>query len=394
MSHSGFECLDCGHRQPRMDPPVCEACGGPLDPVYEYDATTAAEIRAAAGDSMWDYAPVLPGTADTAVSMGEGRTPLVSAESLADELGIDRVLIKDDGQTPTGTTHDRAFAASITGLNDHQHGETALGVASTGPGGQSAAAYAGRGGFPAHVFIPARASFGSQAMINVHAADMNVVEGRYPETKATYETAREDNWVQLDPFVMPFRHDGLKTAAYEVFDALDWTAPDLIVTPAGHGELPVAFAKAARELRALDLIETTPRIVLVQPQECAPLVEAIDTDADSPTPWEHPDTICGSLEITDPAGGSYAIDAVNRTDGTAVSVPDAAILNSACETATTAGLELGTGGGAAVAGLKELASRNRLDAAETVVLFNPNAAMQQVDVIRSHLMSTEWDRKA
>ena len=389
MSVRAFECLACGHTQVSADSPRCDTCGGPLDPIYPYDDIDPATLTVTDPASMWAFDAVLPTTRSAAVSMGEGGTPLVDASETADRLGIDRLYIKDEGQTPTGTVHDRGFAAAVSALDE----ATEVGLASTGVGGQSAAAYAARAGFSAHVYIPARASFGSQAMVNVHGADMNVVEGRYPETREAFESAATD-WYRLGPFETPYRHDGLKTVFYEIAATLEWTAPDIIVTPAGHGELPYAIAKAADELERLGVIETIPRVALVQPEACAPISRALETGADRPEVWETPDTICGGLEVTDPEGGQIAIDAVEATDGVGITRPDAEILAAACQVAADDGLAIGTGGGAAVAGAAALRDEGNIGPDETVVALNTTAAMQQVDVIRSHLMSPEWERRA
>lgn len=389
MSVRAFECLACGHTQASADPPQCDACDGPLDPIYPYDEIDPAELTAMTPSSMWAFDAVLPTAESAAVSMGEGGTPLVDASTTADRLGLDRLLIKDEGQTPTGTVHDRGFAAAVSALD----ATAEVGLASTGVGGQSAAAYAGRAGLDAHVYIPARASFGSQAMVNVHGADMNVVEGRYPETRAAFESAAAD-WYRLGPFETPYRHDGLKTVLYEILAELEWTAPDVVVTPAGHGELPYAIAKAADELTRLGAIDASPRVAVVQPEACAPITRALETGAEQPEVWETPDTICGGLEVTDPAGGRIAIDAVETTGGTGTAQPDAAILAAACRVAAADGLAIGTGGGAAVAGAAALREDGHIAPDETVVALNTTAAMQQVDVIRSHLMSPEWERRA
>jgi len=389
MSVRAFECLACGHTQASADPPRCDACGGPLDPLYSYDNIDPTTLTVTDAPSMWAFDAVLPTTQPMAVSMGEGGTPLVDVAKTADRLDLGRLYIKDEGQTPTGTVHDRGFAAAVSALDT----VTEVGLASTGVGGQSAAAYAARAGLDAHVYIPARASFGSQAMVNVHGADMNVVEGRYPETREAFESAAAD-WYRLGPFETPYRHDGLKTVFYEMAADLEWTAPDVIVTPAGHGELPYAIAKAADELERLGVIETTPRVALVQPEACAPIARALVTGADRPEVWETPDTICGGLEVTDPEGGQIAINAVEATGGTGVARPDAEILAAACQVAADDGLAIGTGGGAAVAGAAALREEGHIGPDETVVALNTTAAMQQVDVIRSHLMSPEWDRRA
>ncbi len=79
-------------------------------------------------------------------------TPLVECPTLAEELGVGRLLIKDEGRNPTGTIRDRGQSVAVTAVAGR--GGTDVALASTGDGGQSAAAYAGRAGLESHVYLP------------------------------------------------------------------------------------------------------------------------------------------------------------------------------------------------------------------------------------------------
>lgn len=69
--------------------------------------------------SLWRYAPLLPAARpEEAVSLGEGWTPLLPAPSLANQLGMDTVLVKDEGRNPTGTFKDRGASVAVTRLRE------------------------------------------------------------------------------------------------------------------------------------------------------------------------------------------------------------------------------------------------------------------------------------
>src|SRR6185295_18003003 len=82
------------------------SCGGPL--LVRYDL---ARIRqewtrdqlATAPNSMWRYGAVLPPSADSIVSLGEGMTPLIRTPRLAERLGARHLWVKDEGLNPTGS---------------------------------------------------------------------------------------------------------------------------------------------------------------------------------------------------------------------------------------------------------------------------------------------------
>ena len=385
---AGLRCVDCGDEFDADEATHrCPDCGGILDSTYDYDAITLsrADLEARPFDSMWRYAELLPFPRNEAVSMDEGATPLVECPHLADELGVGRVLVKDEGRNPTGTFKDRGQAVAVTAAVGHGAQDVAL--ASAGNAGQAAAAYAARAGLSSHVFLPSRAGFTNKAMVNVHGGDMTVVGGRIGDASAAYEDAvREEDWYPLQTFVTPYRHEGKKTMAYEVIEQLDWEVPDAVVYPTGGGVGLVGMHKAATEFERLGLIDDLPAMYAAQASGCAPIVDAWERGLDRHETWETPDTICGGIEIPDPGASPLILDALEESGGGAVATDDDAILESAVATAKAEGLEVGATPGVAASGAWELAERGEFDADDTVVLLNTAAGNKDADVLRSHLM--------
>jgi threonine synthase len=353
--------------------------GAPLDPVYDLDTVDAADLPTAPA-SMWDYDALLPVPGGSAVSAAEGATPLIDAPGLATELGVDGVYLKDEGRNPTGTVLDRGLSVAVTMAR--AHGAELLALAAPGNAGQSAAAYAGRIGTDLYVYLPSRAPFPNKAMVNVHGGDMRVIGGRYPDARAALESDLAREWYSLQAFTTPYRHDGAKTLAYEVAAARDWTAPDAVVVAVGSGE---TLVRGFRDLEALGLTDRVPRCYAVQPEGCAPVVDAHEAGSEV-AGVEYPDTICGELEVPDPAGGAMALDAIEATNGGAVAVTDEDLLESAVTLTQRLGTEVGATGGAAGAGAWALADRGVLDSDDSVLLVNGDAGVKTADVLRSHLM--------
>jgi threonine synthase len=386
---AGLVCVDCGatadadaaaHR--------CPDCGGALDPSYEYDAIDIDRETLASRpfDSLWRYAELLPFARDAAVTMGEGATPLVECPRLADELGVERVLLKDEGRNPTGTVADRGQSLAVTAAVER--GATDVALASPGDDGQAAAAYAGRASLDSHVYVPSRSAFSTKAMINVHGGDMNVVGGRFGEAVAAFEEglAEHDSWHSLGAFETPYRHEGAKTLFYELVEQLEWEVPDVVAYPVGDGIGAVGIAKAAREFETLGLTDERPSLYAAQASGCAPLVEAFEAGRDRYEPVEHPDTICGGIEVPDPAGGARALEALRETDGGAVATDDGAILDAAIQVAQHEGLEMTPSAAAAASGVWALAEADHFGGDETVVICNTATGNKTADVLRSHLM--------
>ncbi|MES3518166.1 MAG: pyridoxal-phosphate dependent enzyme [Natronomonas sp.] len=387
MSFVGFHCMDCGTR---LDHGTrCPDCGGALDARYDLDAIDV-DRETLAGRSAWGYEELLPLVPDR-VSIDEGQTPLVSTPRLADELGVAALSVKDEGRNPTGSVTDRGLAlvaaAAVTEAAD------TIALPTTGNGGQSAAAYAARGGLLSRSFVPSRANFITKAMINIHGGDMRVVEGRFGDATEAYEREREElpaaereEWFPGGAFDSPYRHEGLKPIYYELLEQRDWVVPDAVVVPVGHGAVIAAIWKAAREFEQLGITDGTPELYAAQPDGCAPIVTAIEEDSD-PEPWEIPDTVVGELEIPDPAGGLAAVEAVRASGGDAVAVSDDDLLDSAATAAQHEGLELSVACGTAAAGAWTLREAGVLSADDDVVLLNTGTGNKDADIIRSRLMS-------
>jgi threonine synthase len=377
----GLDCTATGERY-ASDHAGRSDAGAPLDPVYDLDAVDADALPTAPA-SMWGYDALLPVSGGDAVSAAEGATPLLDASGLAADLGVGSVWLKDEGRNPTGTVLDRGLSVAVTMAR--AHGAELLALATPGNAGQSAAAYAGRIGADLYVYVPSRAPFPNKAMVNVHGADMRVIGGRYPDALDALESDLAREWYSLQAFTTPYRHDGIKTLAYEVAAARDWTAPDAVVAAVGTGETLVGVARGFRDLRELGVTDRMPRCYAVQPEGCAPIVDAHGSDG-AVASIEQPDTICGELEIPEPAGGAAVLDAVETTAGGVTTVTDDDLLESAVALTQRLGTEVGATGGAAAAGAWELADRGELGGDESVLVINADAGVKTADVLRSHLM--------
>ena len=383
----GFRCTDCGATTDAEGATRCPECDGTLDARYEPTEDLSADTFADRSGG-WKHRELLPFVPD---GMGEGATPLVEAPRLAEELGVGRVLIKNEAHNPTGSVTDRGLA--LVAEAARRADADTLALATTGDDGQSAAAYAARAGLLSRSFVPSRATFISKAMINVHGGDMRVVEGRFDDAREAYEEAHEsmpaadgEAWFPAGPFGSPFRHEGAKPIYYEIAEELGWTAPDAVVVPVGHGATIAGVRKGAREFEAAGLVEGTPELYAAQPDGCAPVVEALKAGRD-PEPWDVPDTVVGSLEIPDPAGGLAAAEAVRASGGAGVAVDDQDLLDSAATVAQHEGLEISVACGTAAAGAWDLADAGRLGADDTVVLLNTGMGSKDADIVRSRLMS-------
>ncbi|MFB6310212.1 MAG: pyridoxal-phosphate dependent enzyme [Salinirussus sp.] len=373
---SGYECLTCGASlTANTDPRECPECGGPLELAMDLDAI---QSDLAGADDRSGLSGLLG--ISTPVDLCQGETPLIDAPGLAREIGVESLAIKDEAQNPTGSLVDRQAACAVAAAREAGAGQISL--PTTGAAGVAVTMAAARIDLDTHVFVPSRASFGHKAMINVHGGDMTVVEGRYSDAAAAYDEHDTEAY-PLAPFATPFRRAGVTPIAIEIAAARDWTAPDAVVIPAGQVCSIVGIHRGFTALDALDMIDGYPRIIAAQAASCAPLTDDGSSSADRPHAIEHPDTVVGALEVPDPAGGTVAIDVLRESGGTAIAIPDEAILEAAL-TLAERGLPTSATGGAGLAALQS--DSGVVEEGADVVLVNPIAGASEADILRSHLM--------
>lgn len=371
-----------------FDGPSCRSCGQSLGP-HRMTCTSCGEATwippkrglssihsGHQGEDVWAFADWLPIEPDGPGSR-PGGTPTVAVPWLAEECQGAAVAIKDEGRNPTGHLSDRDMAVVRAAAACLER--DGLGLPSPGRSGVAAAAAAGD--LDTSVFVPSRAPFPTKAMINVHGASMTVVGGRYPDAVAAYEDARAaESWWPAEPYTNPYARAGRATLYLELLARANGTPPDTIVIPTGSGATVVAIADAARACRNQGITDRLPRLVVAQPEGCAPIVEAIASEEQSSTP----DTICGELEIPHPPGRAAVMDAIAKTGGEAIAVPDPAALEAAVRLADRSGLSVSVAGGVAAAAATDLSSVGPDD---SVVIVNPGAGGLDADILRSHLMS-------
>jgi threonine synthase len=224
-------------------------------------------------------------------------------------------------------------------------------------------------------------------MVNVHGGEMSVIGGRYGDAVGAFSDAvGEEAWNSVAPGGTPYRVEGAKTLCFELLGGAG-TVPDAIVVPTAHGLTISGLYRGVRAFEKLGLIEESPALYAAQASGCAPVVEAFVAGEGNTASVEYPDTICGALEVPDPAAGGWALDAIDASNGGAVALEDDAILEAATATAARAGLEPDVACGAALAGAEELAARGAITGDDVVAIVNTATGNKEADVLRSHLMS-------
>ncbi len=372
MAEWRLECGACGAPADRPEATVCVACGKPLLVHYNLGSADPDALRAAWAErqgGMWRFHEILPlSSGERPVTLGEGRTPLLEIATLGDELGGLRLFVKDEGQNPTGSFKDRGLSAAVT--RAVLEGARALVVPTAGNAGAALAAYAGRAGVKAKLFMPGDTPAGVARRCEHYGADIERVDGLIDECgRLSQAFAAETGAFNVSTLREPYRIEGKKTMMLEIVEALGWRAPDAIVYPTGGGTGLIGSWKALNELQTLGLAEASTRMYAVQSAGCAPIVRAWDAGAETATPWEEARTEAFGLRVPGALGDFLILDALRASGGGAVAVSDADMVTGAAALGR-AGIGAAIEGGATLAAARLLRQRGELAPGETVVLFN------------------------
>ncbi len=334
-------------------------------------------------ETMWRYRELLPPPLDMEpISLGEGRTPLISCPKLAAEFGVAELMVKDESHLPTGSFKSRGMAMAIT-MAKH-FGVTRVALPSAGNAGGAAAAYAARAGIEAHVFMPR-----DTPVVNLYEAQLAgaftyLVDGLINDCGRLVKQRQEEmGWFDLSTLKEPYRLEGKKTMGLELAEQCDWKLPDVILYPTGGGTGLIGMWKAFGELAELGWLEsaTMPRMVAVQSDGCAPIPTAFAAGERFAQPPVNPHTIASGLRVPVAVGDFLILDAVRASQGVAIAAPEESIGPWMSKAAAMEGVALCPETAACLDALQQLHQSGWLNSSDRVVVFNTGAAQKYVEAL-------------
>ena len=258
-----FQCINCKSNYETEEMLYeCPRCRDLLEIRYDYErlgSKVDTSLWRSRSFSVWRYRELIPISDDMKiVTLGEGGTGLHESENLANDLKLNRLRVKFEGENPTGSFKDRGMTVSVSKALETQ--ARMVVCASTGNTSASLSAYAARAGIRCVVLIPAgKVGQGKLAQAMAHGAIILEIEGNFDDAlRAAIELTRKDRSIALLNSVNPFRVEGQKTLAYEVCDQLGFKSPDVVVVPVGNAGNISAIWKGFEELYNLRIIGQVP----------------------------------------------------------------------------------------------------------------------------------------
>ena len=379
---TALRCRKCGREYPLEPLNLCDFCFSPVEVSYDYKSIAKAVSREKIVEgppSMWRYKDLLPVDGDV-VDIGTGFTPLVKADNLGQELGLDKFYIKNDCLNPTYSFKDRVVSVAIT--KAREFGFDTVACASTGNLAASVAAHAAKAKMKSYVFVPSDVEPGKLTGIAIYNPVLVTVKGSYDDVnRLCSQLVQRYNWGFININLRPYYAEGSKTLGYEVAEQSGWCAPDCVVAPAASGLLFTRIWKSLDELSMLGLIQSVnTHMYLTQAAGSSPIVNAFEAGILHVHPVK-PNTIAKSIAIGNPADGYYALRVARQSGGGACAVTDEEVVEGMKLLAETEGIFAETAGGVVIAGLRKLVSSGIIKKGELTVAFITGAGLKTQEVI-------------
>ncbi|MBB4683913.1 threonine synthase [Amycolatopsis jiangsuensis] len=384
LSH--LECSRTGERYEADQVAGTSAAGAPLLARYDLErvreTVTPRDIATRPPD-LWRYHEVLPlREAGNIVSLGEGMTPLLPLPGQGKELGVPKLLMKDEGLVPTGSFKARGAAVGVS--RAAELGVRGVAMPTNGNAGAAWALYAARAGMKSLIAMPADAPAITMKECVASGAELYRVDGLIGDAGklVAAAVARREGYQEVSTLKEPYRLEGKKTMGYEIVEQLGWRVPDVILYPTGGGVGIIGIHKALLEMQELGWIgEKLPRLVAVQATGCAPIVEAVKTGARESVPFPDAHTVAFGITVPKALGDFLVLDAVYATEGTAIAVTDDELLAAQQQLAELEGAFICPEGAACFAALGQLRESGWVGEDEEVVVLNTGAGIKYPETV-------------
>jgi threonine synthase len=307
------------------------------------------------------------------ISMGEGRSPLTEAPFVAESMGLGRLLVKQCGQSLTGSFKDLGMTVLVSMANAmRSRGQDvrALVCASTGDTSAALAAYGARAQIPVIVLLPeGKISMAQLVQPLASGAHVLALDGDFDQCMEVVQELVTLPGIFLANSKNPLRLEGQKTVAFEIAAQLGWRAPDVVAVPSGNLGNVSALYQGFSLLKSLGLVDSIPRLVACQVDAANPLFRAYETGLKELNPVRATVTHASAIRIGNPVSWPRAKSALEQTNGFVTSVGEDALLQIAGEM-DRAGFFVCPHTATALAGVKGLAEERKIGKEDEVVVIS------------------------
>lgn len=270
------------------------------------------------------FLPLLPvAEIPSYLAQGVGNTPVTRLQNIGTMVGLQNIWVKHEEFNPTGCSKDRESMIVISAALERNVRKVV--IISSGNGALSTAAYAQKAGIECLCYIPEKTSQEKKDLMELFGASLVNIPGFYEDVYRYVVDVKPEGW-NVTTGQNPFRIEGNKTIAYELWEQLD--VPDIILTPSGNGGCLTGIWKGFTELRRLGKINRLPQMVSVQVKDAAPLKTALDQAKNFVVLGDIEDSIAEGIVARESYASPKAIRALQESGGYVIEVTDQEIINA------------------------------------------------------------------
>ena len=330
--------------------------------------------------NMWRYKEFLPvNFEENIISLGEGFTPILNAKNLTFDLGINKLLIKDESLNPTSSFKARGLSAAVSKAKEF--GIKKFSIPTAGNAGGALSAYAAKGNLESYVFMPKDAPQANKTEVKYFGSNLELIDGYINDAgKRSLEQSSNLNLFDVSTLKEPYRVEGKKTMGYEIAEQLNWNLPDHIIYPTGGGTGIIGIWKAFQELSEIGMIESDlPKMICVQADGCSPVVDAYLKGKKYAELFENPETIAAGMRVPIAVGDYLIINSVIESKGTALKINDKDMVEGVKKMSSKEGIFCAPEGGSIVSAAIKLISSDFIKPNETVLLLNTGSGYKYLE---------------
>ena len=331
---------------------------------------------------MWRYSECLPLGPPSAVSLGEGGTPLTECPNLGGAIGLPRLLLKNESFNPTWSYKDRLASVGVSWAKASGRGGIVL--SSSGNAGASAAAYAARAALPSLILTTKAFPAPMQGLMTSYGAMVVATESPRDRWTLNRAVASEWGWLPLsnmaDPPVgsHPVAVEAYKTLAFEIAQSLSWQVPDAVIAPVAYGDGLAGMWRGFRELRELGITDREPRMIAAEAY--GSLEQALGRGLESPVATGGSGSFAYSAGA--PQSTYQALAALRESKGAAVTVSNDELLAAQRNAATMEGLFVELSSAMTIAAARKLSAARSLLPDHRVVLLITSGGLKDLGIGR------------
>ena len=380
-----LECSSCAaHHDHRHVQTVCTQCGKSLLARYDLAAVSKAlspDLLRDREGTLWRYKELLPVLDEQdIVSLGEGFTPVRRLSRYGAHLGLNDLRIKDESFNATGSFKARGLSVAVS--KAMELGITEACIPTAGNAGSALAAYGAACGMKSHIYMPEDTPRINIDECRAFGADVHLVGGTISDA-AKQMNAEKGSWFDMSTLKEPYRLEGKKTMGFEIAEQYGRKLPDIIIYPTGGGTGLIGMWKAFDEMQKMGWIDAhRPRMIAVQSSGCAPIVRAFKAGATSSEFWNDATTIASGLRVPKAFADTLILSILYESNGLAIELTDARILEIIREIAVTEGFLFSPEGAATIAALLPLRETGIIGESSSILVYNTGSSFKYAEVLR------------